>query len=177
MKISLTSYKMVGLIFATCAPDRADSEVASAPKPLALIPWSDKLRRSFILAINIMDEKIALRWSRPDPCCPSPGLSAASGLARLSGASRSHASGAATHSLAQLNDCCCVTVWISPLAVVAQVEQNYFLIDAQLALIVCLFWRFTSLWTFCKSVDIDIGIWYWYWYWYLSLVLDGGLNH
>lgn len=57
MEILLTCYKMAKLIFATCAPARADSDVASATKPLALISWSDKLSRSFILAINIEVEK------------------------------------------------------------------------------------------------------------------------
>lgn len=57
MEILLSCYKMAKLIFATCAPARADSEVASAPKPLALISRSDKLSRSFILAINIQVEK------------------------------------------------------------------------------------------------------------------------
>lgn len=111
MEILLSCYKMAKLIFATCAPARADSEVASAPKPLALISRSDKLSRSFILAINIQVEKKLLcgeaaripaaagRLSRP-----------VSGLARLPGASQSHIYGAAAQIVAQSNDCCCVTL-------------------------------------------------------------------
>lgn len=82
-----------------------------AEAPRSHLSWSDKLSRSFILAINIQVEKKLLcgeaaripaaagRLSRP-----------VSGLARLPGASQSHIYGAAAPIGAQSNDCCCVTV-------------------------------------------------------------------